>query len=70
MVFAAPPLPKTGPDLSGIGGSLLPAGVRSKFIHGMEVGFALVGLQRIFYESERTDLSAECSMLRPGRYAA
>lgn len=34
------------------------------------MGDALVGLQRVFSESERPDLSAGGSMLRSGRYAA
>lgn len=70
MVFATKAISKTLCYLPALRGNLLRAGVRSQCAAGMEMGNALVGLQRIFFESERPHLPAWRGMLWPGGHAA
>lgn len=70
MVSAAKILPKTLCHLPAFGRHLLCVGICRQPYAGVEMGDALVGLQRVFSESERPDLSAGGSMLWSGRYAA
>lgn len=57
-------------DLPAVSGDLFCAGVWRQPSAGVEMGDALVGLQWVFPEPERTNLSAECSVFRPGRHAS
>lgn len=70
MVSSAKAISKTLCNLPALRGDLLRAGVRSQCAAGMEMGDALVGLQRILFESERPHLPAGRGMLWFGWYAA
>ena len=70
VVSPAQILSKTHPDLFSVRSGLLRAGVCRQRFPGMEMGTALVGLQRLFFESQRPHLPAERRLLRAGRYAA
>lgn len=48
--------PKKRRDLCAVGIDLFRVGIRCKCVPGMEVGPALVGLQRMVHESEWPDL--------------
>lgn len=59
--------PKKNSDVSVVHGTVFGAGICYRSISGVEMGHALVGLQRSVYESEWTYLSAVCSGIWPGR---
>lgn len=69
MVFAAETAQETCLDLFAVRSHLLRAGVRHRGVSGVEMGCALVGLQRAFPEPERENLPAGRSVLRAGRNA-
>lgn len=70
MVSAASFKQKAFFYVSVVGGVLFRSGILYQRIPGVEVGPALVGLQRLSSGSERTDLSAGRSVLWPGRHGA
>ncbi len=70
MVSAAKILSETLCHIPSVSRALLRAGVRRQRYAGVEMGDALVGLQRVLSEPEWPDLSAWGSVFRPGRYAA
>jgi len=70
VVFAASVIQKALLDVSPVDGYLFRVGVCHKRILRVEVGDALVGLQRAFPESERAHLPAGGSAFRAGGHDA
>lgn len=70
MVFASEILSKAFRNIPAVGGHLLRTGVQCKRYAGVEMGHALVGLQRILFQPEWSDLSAGSHVLWAGRHAA
>lgn len=70
MVSAASFKQKAFFDVSVVSGVLFRSGILYQRIPGVEVGLALVGLQRLSSGSERTDMSAGGGVLRPGGHGA
>lgn len=70
VVFVAKAAQETIVDIYTFYGNLFCLGVCHQCAVRMDVGRALVGLQRAFYECERANLPVGSSMFRAGRNAA
>ncbi len=70
MVSAASPQQEALYNISVVCGALLCAGILYQRLFGVEMGGALVGLQRLPPGSERADLPVGRGVLWPGRYGA
>ncbi len=69
MVSAPKILPETTGGFSVFCRNLFGAGIYDRSFSGVEMGNALVGLQRTFFKSPWTNLSAGSCYLWTGRYA-